>query len=326
FLALQHSHARWIPLAWQFAKKLRSENADRFDIVHFTDAREALWFTAGHPVIVGNINDFYAAQLQPLSYYRQHYTDAWVRWLYYFFVRQCERFTLPKLRAIIANSEYTRSAVQSAYLLPPHKLFKCFKCINLDVYKTTIKRSYRSTDGLVLFVGGNMQRKGLQDLIKAAPLVVEKHPSVKFLIAGHDNNIPKMLQMCRQLGVESHFKFLGWVPNEEVQKLYWEASVFVMPSLSEAFGVAILEAMASGTPVVATRVGGIPELVEHNVNGLLVEPNNYKALAEAILTVLENTDIAARLGQQGRITAQRFGLEQMIKCTYRVYEAILSDS
>ncbi|MEM1550700.1 MAG: glycosyltransferase family 4 protein, partial [Candidatus Bathyarchaeia archaeon] len=151
-------------------------------------------------------------------------------------------------------------------------------------------------------------------------------PSVKFLIAGHDNNIPKMLQMCRQLGVESHFKFLGWVPNEEVQKLYWEASVFVMPSLSEAFGVAILEAMASGTPVVATRVGGIPELVEHNVNGLLVEPNNYKALAEAILTVLENTDIAARLGQQGRITAQRFGLEQMIKCTYRVYEAILSDS
>lgn len=322
---LQDSQARWIPLAWQFANKLRSLNVDKFDIVHFTDAREALWFAAAHPATIGNINDFYAAQLQPLSYYHRHYVDGWIRWFYYFFVHQCERLTLHRLDAIIANSEYTREAIQRAYRLPSYKIFKCFKCIDLDVYRAS-RCSYSSTDGLVLFVGGNMQRKGLQELIKAAPLVVKRRPDVKFYVVGRDNNIPKMMQLCRQSGVETHFAFLGWLPNEEVRKLYLEASVFVMPSLSEAFGVAILEAMASGIPVVATRVGGIPELVEHGVNGLLIEPNNYEVLAEAILAVLEDANLAARLGRQGRITAQRFGLEQMLKCTYRVYEAVLQGS
>ena len=325
FSLLQQSQARWIPLAWQFAKKLHSINADRFDIVHFTDAREALWFAGSHPAVIGNINDFYAAQLQPFGYYRQHYADAWKRWFYYFFVRQCERLTLHRLDAIIANSEYTRTVVQAAYHLPFRKLFKCYKCIDLDLYKVA-KHSYSSTGGLVLFVGGNMQRKGLQELIKAAPLVVKRRPDIRFCVVGRDNNMPKMLQLCRQLGVDSRFVFLGWLPNEEVRKLYLEASVFVMPSLSEAFGVALLEAMASGAPVVATRVGGIPEFVEHGVNGLLVEANNPEELAEALLTVLEDTNLAARLGQQGRVTAQRFGLEQMLKCTYRVYESVLCGS
>lgn len=318
---LQHSQARWIPLAWQFANKLRSI-ADRFDIVHFTDAREALWFASRHSAAIGNINDFYAAQLQPLSYYRQHYADAWRRWLYYLFVHQCERLTLHRLDAIIANSEYTREAVQTAYCLPPQKLFKCFKCIDLDAYKVP-KRSYYSTHGLILFVGGNMQRKGLPELIKAAPLVIKRRPEVKFYVVGHDNNMPRMLKLCHQLGVENHFLFLGWLPNEEVRKLYLKANVFVMPSLTEAFGMALLEAMASGVPVVATRVGGIPEFVEHGVNGLLVEPNNPEALAEALLMVLENVNIAARLGRQGRVTAQNFGLEQMLECTYKVYETVL---
>lgn len=323
-LLLQDSQARWIPLAWQFANKLRSI-ASQFDVVHFTDAREALWFAGAHPVTIGNINDFYAAQLQNPSYYRQHYDDAWARWLYYFFVHQCERLTLHRLSAIIANSEYTREAIRVAYRLPSQKLFKCFKCVDLDVYKTS-KHSCRSTEELILFVGGNMQRKGLQNLIKAAPLVVKRRPRVKFYIVGRDKNRPKMLQLCRELGVDAHFTFLGWLPNEQVRNLYLEASVFVMPSLSEAFGVALLEAMASGVPVVATRVGGIPELVEHGVNGLLVEPNDPDALAEALLAVLENADMAAHLGRQGRITAQRFGIEQMLKCTYKVYESALGGS
>lgn len=324
-LLLESSQARWIPLAWQFARRLSFINADRFDIVHFTDAREALWFAGNHPAVIGNVNDFYAAQLQPLSYYRQHYTDAWKRWFYYFFVRQCERSTFHRLNAVIANSEYTLEAIQTAYRLPSRKLFKCFKCIDLNVYRA-YKPSYHPVKEIILFVGGNMQRKGLQVLIEAAPLVVRRRPNVKFYIVGRDNNMSSMQKLCRYWGVEDRFVFFGWLPNEEVRHLYLEASVFAMPSLSEAFGVALLEAMASGVPVVATRVGGIPEIIEHGINGLLVEPNNSTELAEAILRVLEDVNMASMLGQQGRITAQRFGMEQMIGCTYRVYESVLSIS
>ncbi len=325
FPLLERSHARWISLAWQFANKLRSMNIDRFDIVHFTDAREALWFAGYHPATIGNVNDFYAAQLQPLSYYAQHYADAWKRWLYYLFVHYCERLTFHKLSALIANSEYTRRAIQVAYRLTPGKLFRCFKCINFDIYEAS-KLSYHSSEGMVLFVGGNLQRKGLQVLIKAAPLIVKRRPDIKFYVVGYDNNIPKMQKLCRQLGVEANFIFLGWLPNDEVRRLYLEADIFAMPSLSEAFGVALLEALASGVPVVATRVGGIPEFIQHGINGLLIEPNNPRELAESILKLLEDVDMAAQLGQQGRITAQHFGLEQMLKCTYRVYELVLGIS
>jgi len=319
----QNYQARWIPLAWHFAQKLKQiDAANRFDVVHFTDAREAFWFTSNHPAIVGNINDYYAANLQPFSYYRRYYYDATIRWLYYLFVHQCERRILPRLKAIIANSEYTRIAVQQAYKVDPNRLFKCFKCIDLSYYNCDLSsRDY--AQGPILFVGGNMQRKGLATLIYASKLVVAKYPRIKFCIVGQDAKLDIFRKMVYKLGVEKHFEFLGWVSNEKLKSLYCQARVFVMPSLMEAFGVAFLEAMACGTPVVATRVGGIPEFIEHGNNGWLVEPGNSEELANALLYILGDVKLAAHLGKQGRITAQRFGIEQMIECTCQVYKSLL---
>ena len=319
----QGSQARWIPLAWYFARKLKQIDAvNRFDIVHFTDAREAFWFAGSHPAVVGNVNDYYAAHLQPLSYYRRYYYDANVRWLYYLFVHQCEQRVLPRLGAIIANSEYTRVAIQQAYKVDPNRLFKCYKCIDHSCYNYDISsRDY--TQGPILFVGGNMQRKGLATLIHASRLVVAKYPSIKFCVVGQDTKLDIFRRMSYRLGVEKHFEFLGWVSNENLKSLYNQARVFVMPSLMEAFGVALLEAMACGTPVVATRVGGITEFIEHGNNGWLVEPGNPEELANALLSILGDIKLAAHLGKQGRITAQRFGMEQMIACTYQVYKSLL---
>jgi glycosyltransferase involved in cell wall biosynthesis len=319
---LQHSQARWIPLAWHFAHVLRQLDAKRhFDIVHFTDAREALLFAGYHQVVVGNVNDYYAAQLQPISYYRRYYADWQKRWLYYMSVHLCEHLTLRRLQALIANSDYTCMAIQRAYRLDRRRLFKCFKCIDLSLFDPSPRTDYSGK--VVLFAGGNMQRKGLRTLIRAAPRVLAVQPDVQFRVVGSDVNLPKMQALCWRLGVTDHFKFTGWMPNDELRRLHHQASIFVMPSLVEAFGVALLEAMASGTPVVATRVGGIPELVQHGENGWLVEPDDPEELAEAILAVLGDPDLAARLGRNGQCTAQLFGLEQMLACTYRVYESVL---
>jgi glycosyltransferase involved in cell wall biosynthesis len=319
----QNSQARWIPLAWHFARKLRQISAvNHFDIVHFTDAREAFWFAGHHPGIVGNINDYYAAHLQPFSYYRRYYYDAEIRWLYYLFLHKCEQKVLPRLRALIANSEYTRIAVKQAYKIDSSRLFKCFKCIDLSNYNCDLfSRDY--TDGPILFVGGNMQRKGLTTLIQASQLVIAEYPSIKFYIVGQDTKINIFQKMVYQLGVENNFEFLGWISNEQLISLYRQARIFVMPSLMEAFGVALLEAMACGTPVVATRVGGIPEFIEHGNNGLLVEPGNPEELANALLSILKDIKLATHLGRQGRLTAQCFGIEQMLECTYRVYRSLL---
>ena len=122
------------------------------------------------------------------------------------------------------------------------------------------------------------------------------------------------------LEVDDHFEFLGWVPNAKLRQLYRLADVFVMPSLVEAFGVVFLEAMASGTPVVGTRVGGIPELIRHGQDGLLAEVDQPDDLADKLLVVLEDPHLAEQLGTNGRARAQDFGIEQMLACTYHVYD------
>lgn len=321
----QDSQARWISLSWYFDQKLRQVDAGRrFDIVHFTDAREALLFAGHHRAVVGNINDYYAAELHPLSYYRRYYADSWKRWFYYLFVHGCERMTLPRLAAIIANSDYTLRTVLRAYRLDRRRLFRCFKCIDLTLFDEVWPCC--ETDDLVLFVGGNMQRKGLGTLIRAASRVLAVHPNVRFHVVGQDTNSSDMQALGHALGVADHFVFSGWIPNDELRQLYRQASVFVMPSLMEAFGVAFLEAMASGTPVVATRVGGIPELVQHGRNGLLVKPDDPVGLADALLAVLKDSALAASLSRNGRLTAQHFGIEPMLDCTYRAYESVLGEA
>ncbi len=321
--ALQNSQARWISLAWRFARELRHiESTRRFDIVHFTDAREALLFAGSHQGVVGNVNDYYAAELRSLSYYRRHYVDYWKRWLYYAFVNWCEERGLPKVGAIIANSQYTARAICRAYSLDHRTVFKCFKCIDLSLYDS-VPPSLRQRRS-VLFVGGNMQRKGLQVLIRSARNVAAVCPDVEFWVVGKDSHVPRMEALCQDLGVERHFEFKGWLPNHELRELYRKAGVVVMPSLEEAFGVVFLEAMASGVPVVGTRVGGIPELISHGSNGLLVNSDDPEDLGQTLISLLQSHRLQAKLAKAGLRTAQRFSARNMMDCTYAVYEEVLS--
>jgi len=316
------SQARWIPLAWHFANAIRQLEAEKqFDIIHFTDAREALFLAKSSRVVVGNVNDYYSAQVSPLGYYRHYYIDWWKRWPYYVIVHQCEHLVLTRMRAVIANSDYTRKAIQQAYRLDSQHLFKCYKCIDLSHYDSS-PRKY-SMGGLVLFVGGNMQRKGLETLIQAAVKIVKSRPDTKFCVVGADPNLPRMQALCARLNLMDHFEFVGWMPNEELQQMYRRASVFVMPSLVEAFGVVFLEAMACGTPVIGTQVGGIPELIKHGENGLLVNPDRPDELAASLLRVLEDKNLSERLGENGRVTVRQFGIEQMLSCTRHIYETVL---
>jgi glycosyltransferase involved in cell wall biosynthesis len=319
---LQGSHARWLPLAWRFARTLGQIDAGaRFDIVHFTDARESLFFSR-HRASVGNVNDTYAAALKPFGHYRRHYVDGVQRWLYYRMVHQLEGAAIQRLRAVIANSDYTLHAIREAYHLDPSRLHRCFKCIDLKEFAYPPRTDLGNRS--VLFAGGNFQRKGLPTLIRAAPTVLHCFPDTRFRVVGADPNLEAMRALCREYGVETAFEFVGQLPNEELRRLYRQAGVFVLPSLVEAFGVAMLEAMASETPVVAARVGGIPELVVDGENGVLVEPDNPGQLAAALVRVLGQKELALSLARAGRQTAKRFGIDQMLACTFNVYERLLA--
>jgi glycosyltransferase involved in cell wall biosynthesis len=139
----------------------------------------------------------------------------------------------------------------------------------------------------VLFLGRLREIKGVFDLLDAVPRVLERHPDVRFVLAG-DEGEKAVRDYAERLGVAHVVIVPGWVSGEQKQKLIDEADLFVLPSHFEALGVSILEAMAAGLPVVATRVGGIPDVINHGVNGLLVTEKQPALLADAINQLCDN--------------------------------------
>jgi glycosyltransferase involved in cell wall biosynthesis len=161
-----------------------------------------------------------------------------------------------------------------------------------------------------LFVGRLTPHKGVDRLIQALPSGAE------LLIAGstgHDRDPPERdyPALLRQLAADRAVTFLGPVPDERLPALYRSAAVLVLPSVhltcygrsvrtSELLGLAVLEAMMSGTPVIASRLGGLPEIVDHGETGFLVEPGDAAELRERLAELLDTPALAARLGRQAR--------------------------
>ncbi len=323
---LADSQARWVSLSRSFGRALaEAERRERFDLVHFTDARESLLCRAPAPA-VGNVNDTYAAEVRSLAYYRRYYHDWAARWAYYHAVRLAERIALPRLTAVMANSRYTARAVAAAYRVKPERLHMCYKSVDPTRYRAAraLRAALPPHPPRVLFVGGNMQRKGLPTLIRAMPLVRRAAPDAELCVVGRDTAVGRMQALARAEGVAGAVRFLGLQRQEELVASYAAADVFALPSLTEAFGVALLEAMAAGVPVVGARVGGIPEIVEHERNGLLVVPDVPDALAQAIIRLLQDAALRQRLAAAGLESVERFSLDRMMACTYGVYERVLN--
>jgi glycosyltransferase involved in cell wall biosynthesis len=319
------NQARWFALSLSFARAWsRLQGRASFDLAHFTDAREALFCRSGVP-LVGNVNDTYSADVRSLGYYRCHYHDWASRWGYYHFVHLCEAAGLPRLQAVLANSRFTADVVKAEYRLNPDRVYTVYKSIDAERYRPALALRLRQAPHppRLLFVGGNMQRKGLPVLIRAAPLVLAVLPQAEFWVVGQDPAQARMEALCRAHGVAERFHFWGLSSQGELIDYYAQSDVFVLPSLTEAFGVVFLEAMAAGLPVVGTRAGGIPEVVEDGVNGLLAQPDDPPSLAMALLSLLSDQTLRSRLSQAGLATAHEFSLSRMMAETYQVYARLL---
>ncbi len=159
----------------------------------------------------------------------------------------------------------------------------------------------------VVSLGRMEKRKGTLDLFKAAPAVLRAVPEARFVLIGADRpHCPGGRTHARYLEdefppeVRSRIRLAGRLPDDEVDRLLRSADLFVAPSLYESFGLIFVEAMRWGTPVVGTRVGGIPEIVEDGVSGLLVSPGDPDGLAAALIALLRDEGRRCRIGAAGR--------------------------
>lgn len=156
----------------------------------------------------------------------------------------------------------------------------------------------------VLCVAAHNERKGVDVLIRSFAKVRNEHPELKLVLLGDGPARPRLEALTWEMGLRDSVVFLGIRPRTDVIGLLRHCEVFVLPSRSESFGIAVLEAMACGRAVVACAVGGIPDIITDCANGLLVPPNEPSALANALLRVLGDRALRASMGENAFATVQ----------------------
>jgi len=214
---------------------------------------------------------------------------------------------------VVANS---RAAADRLMLerVPARKIVVIPNGLDTGRFKT---RPRRPRPRKVAMVANLRPEKGHDVLIDAAPGVLARFPDAHFEIIGGGPELPALLAHAEARGVLHAFTFLGHC--DEVAERLQDADLFVLPSRSEAFPNAVLEAMAAGLPVVASGVGGIRELIDHEQTGLLVAPNDAGALAERICRVMADVPLATRLGAAAKARAERFSFDRMVGAFEAVY-------
>lgn len=183
----------------------------------------------------------------------------------------------------------------------------------------------------ILFAGRLVERKGVPYLIRAMTEVV-KAIDAELLIVGEGPERPRLEAEINSLGLKDHVQLCGFVSNERLMELYQSCDVFVLPSIedrhsdTEGLGVVLVEALCYKKPVIASRVGGIVDVVEDGVTGLLVEQKSEDALATAILRVLKNPDLAQRLAEHGYCYAkEKLDWESITRRMSVVYQAAMNN-
>jgi glycosyltransferase involved in cell wall biosynthesis len=177
---------------------------------------------------------------------------------------------------------------------------------------------------IVLFLGYLSPYKGPDIIVRAMSRIIKEVPDALLLFVGEGIMGEELKSLSKKLGVDKHIKFAGFVGDSFKKALFYKsADIFAFPSLSEIFGIVNLEAMACGIPIVASKVGGIPDVVKNGENGLLVPPRDSEDLADAVIYLLENKDIREQMGKNGRKKAKDYSWETIAEDTEKVYEGLI---
>lgn len=164
-------------------------------------------------------------------------------------------------------------------------------------------------------------QKGIQYLIQAMPQILQEYPKTKLLVVGEGVYKDRLKNLAQKMKLTKSIIFTGFIKDIEDEMRHFD--IYVQPSLSESFGLAIVQAMSLGLPVVATNSGGIPEVVTTGKSGILVEAGNPKALAQAVLELIRNQSQAKKMGKLAAEEAKiKFNLKEMVKVTEEVYEKV----
>lgn len=290
---------------FQYYKRVKQIQSEfDYDVLVYNNAFTGLYAAVvSRKPTVGMINDEknLTATLAAFS------PDRW--WFKRFVFRALEKRSARYHRLIITNSAYLTDKVQRAYNLPDGKVRQLYKAIDLKGIRWNPERPFRDPVK-VLFVKADFRTGRLDVLVKALSLL--KQYRFLLTVVGPEEQFRNQVMTLGNGISNTTIENLGPQLQHKVYKLLQEADIFCVPSATEALGVANIEALAAGIPVISSRVGGIPEVLDQGNNGWLVETGNAGELAGAIKACIENEQERLKRSRNGKKYIQKFSKDKML--------------
>lgn len=240
------------------------------------------------------------------------------------FTKLTSKTIIKNANSVIALTEDMKRAMQAIYnrdiTIVPNG-------IDLKEYISELPvQNVEGAEKRILFVGRLHPVKGVQYLLGAMKMVHQELPEAKLILVGDGEEREHLENLTDSLGIRGCVEFAGRVPHERVKDYMNQAEVFVLSSLSEGFPVTILEAMACGLPVVATRVGGVPDIIKNGTNGYLVDTMNQEQIAEALLNLLQDKQLRKDISENNREGVRRYRWDAVAATLEGVYQKSLRTS
>jgi glycosyltransferase involved in cell wall biosynthesis len=241
-----------------------------------------------------------------------------------FFERECGRLRKSIIRHVFSRCERVLVLSESWQ----RDVSRITSCNNLQVLKNPSPAFVRSARApgretrKLLFLGRLGRRKGIYVLLESLVIVRDRFPDVT-LCCGGDGEIKQVKARVQELGLSDAVDVLGWVRGTEKQHLLETSTLFVLPSFDEGVPISILEAMSASLPIIATPVGGIPEVVRDGIDGILVQAGDSVALANAICQLFSDAALAESMGRNARERHRsEHGVESIVEQLERIYDEI----
>jgi glycosyltransferase involved in cell wall biosynthesis len=239
-----------------------------------------------------------------------------------------ERLIAPLTDRVVALTAGESKDYTDLDLYPREKLVKIHSGVDVDKFKQVAvgavekKRSLglEQKGPVVGFIGWLLPIKGPMHLLKAMENIWQDHEDANLVFIGKGDLDVDLRAEALKASANGRVNFLGW--RSDIDEIMPVFDIFVLPSLNEGMGRVLVEAMAAGKPIVASNVGGIPDLVQHGHNGLLVPPGDEKALAAAIRQLIDDPDKAKMMGQRGRQRCHQFSIDAMVEKIDQLYSEL----
>jgi len=314
---------------------LKLNEKENFDLVH-SQSGAGVWYALKCKKIAPLIITFHGIALNEAKSLRNTGLIGWGKGMY-ILVRDFinyhvfnHKLFFERADKIIAVSNELAEDIKRQYKVPEGKLIVIPNGIDISKFKPMPVDDLREKLGLadekvIVSVGAISKQKGFHLLLKILPDILREYKNMRLIIVGTGPYLQKLKDMAVKLGIENHVIFAGRVSDEELPKYYNLADVFAFPTLRmEGLPLVVPEAMACEKPVIASRIGGIPTVIENNKDGILIEPGNLKELKERIMEVLRDEELAKKLGKNARKkVVERFSLDRMVEDTIKVYKEVL---